>query len=76
MREYSTPSTVEIPTTGNLTDDVVTNGREHPDAVAFSRRVDGRVGATSPPRSSSREVARGGQGPGRRRASRPATGSR
>jgi long-chain acyl-CoA synthetase len=31
-----------VPMTGNLTDDVVTNGREAPDAVVFGRRVDGR----------------------------------
>ncbi|QZY28009.1 AMP-dependent synthetase/ligase [Nocardioides coralli] len=37
MREYSTPLATEIPTTGNLTDDVVTNARQHPDAVLFSR---------------------------------------
>ncbi|MGZ4436331.1 MAG: AMP-dependent synthetase/ligase [Nocardioidaceae bacterium] len=41
MREYSTPLTVEIPTTGSLVDDIVVNAREHPEAVAFSRRVDG-----------------------------------
>ena len=38
MREYSTPLQVQIPGTGNLTDDVVTNGVEHPAAVVFSRR--------------------------------------
>ncbi|MFC5728389.1 MULTISPECIES: AMP-dependent synthetase/ligase [Nocardioides] len=37
MREYSTPQTVEIPTTGNLTDDVVRNASEAPDAPQFSR---------------------------------------
>ncbi|MBM7515375.1 AMP-dependent synthetase/ligase [Nocardioides nitrophenolicus] len=42
MREYSTPQTIEIPTTGNLTDDVVRNAAEAPDAVQFSRaNVDG-----------------------------------
>lgn len=41
MREYSTPLTVAIPRTGNLTDDVVSNGVEHPDSLVFSRRVDG-----------------------------------
>jgi long-chain acyl-CoA synthetase len=40
LREYSTPLTVEIPATGNLTDDVVRNATEAPDAVAFSRRRD------------------------------------
>ena len=38
MREYSTALQVDVPTSGNLTDDVVTNGTEHPDAPAFSRR--------------------------------------
>ena len=37
MREFSTPMTVEIPTTGNLTDDVVANASQAPDAVVFSR---------------------------------------
>ena len=41
MREFSTPLTIEIPATGNLTDDVVTNAREAADAVVFSRKVDG-----------------------------------
>ncbi|GAB3196819.1 AMP-dependent synthetase/ligase [Nocardioides hungaricus] len=38
MREFSTPLTTDIPATGNLTDDVVTNAREAADEVAFSRR--------------------------------------
>lgn len=38
MREFSTPLTTDIPSTGNLTDDVVTNAREAADDVAFSRR--------------------------------------
>lgn len=42
MREYSTAQQVTVPSTGNLTDDVVTNGTEHPDAVVFSRRTDGQ----------------------------------
>ncbi|WP_436698338.1 AMP-dependent synthetase/ligase [Nocardioides sp. BYT-33-1] len=37
MREYSTPQTIEIPTTGSLTDDVVRNAAEAPRAVQFSR---------------------------------------
>ncbi|PUA80606.1 AMP-dependent synthetase/ligase [Nocardioides currus] len=41
MREFATPLTIEIPTTGNLTDDVVRNAQEAPDAVVFSRNVDG-----------------------------------
>ena len=40
MREYSTPLATEIPATGNLTDDVVTNGTDHPDAVVLARRTD------------------------------------
>ena len=38
MREYSTPLVVALPSGGNLTDDVVRNAREAPDAVLFSRR--------------------------------------
>jgi long-chain acyl-CoA synthetase len=38
LREYSSPLTVDVPATGNLTDDVVRNAAEAPDAVAFSRR--------------------------------------
>ena len=41
MREYSTALQVSVPTTGNLTDDVVANGTENPDSKAFSRRVEG-----------------------------------
>ena len=37
MREFSTPMTIDIPGTGNLTDDVVTNAREAADTVVFSR---------------------------------------
>lgn len=37
MREFSTPLTIEVPATGNLTDDVVRNAQEAPDAVVFSR---------------------------------------
>ncbi|HWI43866.1 MAG TPA: AMP-dependent synthetase/ligase [Nocardioides sp.] len=37
MREYSTPLTIALPTSGNLTDDVVRNAAEAPDAVQFSR---------------------------------------
>ena len=39
MREFSTPMTVDIPQTGNLTDDVVVNGRDHADDVVFSRNT-------------------------------------
>ena len=37
MREFSTPLSIAIPTTGNLTDDVVANAREAGGAAAFSR---------------------------------------
>jgi long-chain acyl-CoA synthetase len=37
VREYSTPLATEIPATGNLTDDVVANATDHPDAVLFGR---------------------------------------
>jgi len=39
VREFSTPLTIEIPATGNLTDDVVANAAEAPDTVAFSRHT-------------------------------------
>ncbi len=39
MREFSTPLTIEVPATGNLTDDVVTNAHEAPDSVVFSRHT-------------------------------------
>jgi long-chain acyl-CoA synthetase len=39
VREYSAPLNVEIPATGNLTDDVVANAADAPDTVAFSRRT-------------------------------------
>ena len=42
MREYSTAQQVNVASTGNLTDDVVTNGTEHADHVAFSRRAGSR----------------------------------
>ncbi len=41
VRAYSTAQQVNVPSTGNLTDDVVTNGTEHPDVVLFSRRAAG-----------------------------------
>ena len=40
MREYSSPLNVEIPASGNLTDDVVANAADAPDGVVFSRRSD------------------------------------
>ena len=39
MREYSSPLTVDLPTSGNLTDDVVTNGVDHPDEVCLGKRA-------------------------------------
>ena len=44
MREYATPLTADAAAavgTGNLTDDVVRNGEQHGDGIAFSRRVEG-----------------------------------
>jgi long-chain acyl-CoA synthetase len=41
VREYSTPLNVDIPVTGNLTDDVVANASEAPDAVVLVRRTGG-----------------------------------
>jgi len=37
VREFSTPATMELPTAGNLTDDVVANARDFAQTVAFSR---------------------------------------
>jgi long-chain acyl-CoA synthetase len=37
VREFSTPLTIDVPATGNLTDDVVANAREAGSSVAFSR---------------------------------------
>jgi long-chain acyl-CoA synthetase len=36
--EYSAPATYQVPPTGSLTDDLVTNARDYPDSVAISRR--------------------------------------
>ena len=44
MREYATPLTADVAAAvglGNLTDDVVRNGDQHGDGIAFSRRVEG-----------------------------------
>ncbi len=38
VREYTTPLKTMIPTTGNLTDDVVSNAAQHPEVIAFSLR--------------------------------------
>ena len=40
MREFATPMTVSLPTTGSLADDVVANAAEAPEAIAFSRRTE------------------------------------
>jgi long-chain acyl-CoA synthetase len=40
VREYSAPLNVEIPATGNLTDDVVDNAAARPNAAVFARRTD------------------------------------
>ncbi|WP_432479806.1 AMP-dependent synthetase/ligase [Nocardioides sp. GXQ0305] len=37
MREYATPLGTDVPATGNLTDDVVRNGTDHPDSVVMAR---------------------------------------
>jgi len=39
MREYSAPLTVDLPNSGNLTDDAVTNGVDHPEEVCLSKRT-------------------------------------
>ena len=39
MREYSTPLALDLPGTGNLTDDIVRNAAEAPDAVVLARPV-------------------------------------
>ena len=41
MREYSTPMSVVVPATGNLTDDVVRNAAEAPHDVVMARRTNG-----------------------------------
>ncbi|MBS2937549.1 long-chain fatty acid--CoA ligase [Nocardioides sp. J2M5] len=38
MREFAAALSISVPTTGNLTDDVVANATQAPDAVVFSRR--------------------------------------
>ena len=48
MREFSTPLSITIPTTGNLTDDVVANARDAGSTAVFSRRTgDGWVDVTA-----------------------------
>ncbi|SED34730.1 long-chain acyl-CoA synthetase [Nocardioides exalbidus] len=39
MREFTTPLSISIPTTGNLTDDVVANARDAGDTAVFSRNT-------------------------------------
>jgi long-chain acyl-CoA synthetase len=39
VREFSTPMTVDVPMTGNLTDDVVANAAEAPGTAVLSRRT-------------------------------------
>jgi len=61
VREFSAPLTVEIPATGNLTDDVVTNAAEVPAAVVFARRTDDGWGEVTAARflAEVRSVAKG-----------------
>jgi long-chain acyl-CoA synthetase len=40
VREFSTPLSLSLPSTGNLTDDVVTNAREAATTAVFSRATD------------------------------------
>jgi long-chain acyl-CoA synthetase len=40
VREFSTPLSIVVPTTGNLTDDVVANARDAGETAVFSRRTD------------------------------------
>jgi long-chain acyl-CoA synthetase len=48
LREFSTPLTVDIPATGNLTDDVVANARDHAQVAVLSRNTrDGWVDITA-----------------------------
>lgn len=48
MREFSAPLSIAIPTTGNLTDDVVANAREAGSTAVFCRRTgDGWVDVTA-----------------------------
>lgn len=42
MREFASQAPDDTPVTGNLTDDVVRNATDHPDAVVLSRRESGR----------------------------------
>jgi long-chain acyl-CoA synthetase len=44
VREYSTPATAEVPSSGNLTDDVVANARDHARTAVFSRPAAGEGG--------------------------------
>nr|MDQ3612549.1 AMP-binding protein [Actinomycetota bacterium] len=42
MQEYSTPQAVELPETASLTDTIRERAASSPDAVVFTRKVDGR----------------------------------
>ncbi|VXC48918.1 AMP-dependent synthetase/ligase [Nocardioides sp. AX2bis] len=48
MREYSTPRATPAPLTGSLTDDLLTNAEQAPDAVALLRRTPGAPSGTAP----------------------------
>ena len=68
MREFSTPLSVAIPSTGNLTDDVVTNAREAADTRGLQPRHGRRVG-----RRHRRAVPRRGAARSPRASSLPAS---
>ncbi len=84
MREFSSPATYVLPTTGSLTDDVVGTRRGYPGGVAFTRRDgDGwsdvtceipRRGPGGGERAAG--LGRGGRGPGRCCCRGPATSGR
>jgi long-chain acyl-CoA synthetase len=42
VREFTVPATITISDDATLTDTVYDNANNHPDAVSFSRRIDGR----------------------------------
>ena len=67
VREYSTPLTIELPATGNLTDDVVTNAREPRLRRGVQPPRAPTAGADVTAAEFHGEVTRGRQGAGRRR---------
>ena len=75
MREYATPLTADVAAAvglGNLTDDVVRNGDQHGDGIAFSRRVEGAWQDVTAAQFLGRGPGRGeGAGRGRHRGRRP-----